>query len=61
MNSISELVNMDSNDGEEAATPLPSHCRAIYALPTASSSGFWSLCMVTLTRESRPVNSNGAS
>jgi hypothetical protein len=37
------------------------HCLPISALPTASPSSFWSLCMVTVTRSSLPVNSNGAS
>src|SRR3984893_9108146 len=36
---------------------LSAHCLAISALPTPSPSSFWSLCMATVTRSKRPVNS----
>jgi AcrR family transcriptional regulator len=40
-----------------AMTEEPFNCLAISAAPTPSPSSFWSLCMATVTRSKRPVNS----
>jgi len=37
------------------------YCRPICALPTPAPSSVWSSCIFTVTRNSVPVNSNGAS
>ena len=44
-----------------AMTEIYGYCRAICALPMPSPSSFWSSCIATVTRDSRPLNSNGAS
>ena len=46
---------------DQASRRVTFYCRAISAFPTPSPSSFWSLCIATVTRSNRPVNSNGAS